>query len=418
MDTLHKQIRRMGDKAQAASRKMINLSSRKKNAILLSMADELNKARALIKNENAKDLDAAEQSGLSKAMIDRLTLSDDRIDGMIKGIREVVELKDPVGKRIWRRTRPNGLVIEKKSVPLGVICIIFESRPNVTADAAVLCFKASSAVILRGGKEAFYSNTAIAAALQKGGVAAGMPKDAIQLVNTTDREAVRELVQMDDRIDVVIPRGGESLIKAVVSNATVPVLKHYKGICHVYIDKEADLDQALAITENGKCQRPGVCNAIETLLVCKEIAGLFLPQLAEMAAKRGVELRGCKNTCAIIPGCTPATEADWNEEYLDMILAVKVVKNTKAAIEHINTYGSHHSDAIVTADKRSANKFLKEVDSSSVYVNASTRFTDGGMFGMGAEMGISTDKLHARGPMGLEELTTYKYTITGTGQIR
>jgi glutamate-5-semialdehyde dehydrogenase len=351
-------------------------------------------------------------------MLDRLTLSDDRIDGMIAGIREVAELKDPVGKRIWRRTRPNGLVIEKKSVPLGVICIIFESRPNVAADAAVLCFKASSAVILRGGKEAFYSNAAIVAALQNGGVAAGMPKDAIQLVATTDREAVRELVQMDDRIDVVIPRGGESLIKAVVSNATVPVLKHYKGICHLYVDKAADLDQALAITENGKCQRPGVCNALETLLVCSEVAALFLPMLAEMAKNHGVELRGCQKTCAIIPGCTPATEDDWYAEYLDLILAVRVVKNTAAAIEHINTYGSHHSDAIVTADKRSANKFLKEVDSSSVYVNASTRFTDGGMFGMGAEMGISTDKLHARGPMGLEELTTYKYTITGTGQIR
>ncbi len=408
----------MGDQALAASRKLINFSTNKKNLILLSMADELNTQRKLIQTENAKDLAAAEENGLSKAMIDRLTLNDERIDGMINGIREVAELKDPVGKKIWKRIRPNGLIIEKKRVPLGVVCIIFESRPNVTADAAVLCFKTSNAVILRGGKEAFYSNTAIAAALQKGGAAAGMPKDAIQLVSTIDREAVRILVQLDGKIDVVIPRGGESLIKAVVSNATIPVLKHYKGVCHLYVEKEADIEKALAIAENAKCQRPGVCNAIETLLVDKEIAARFLPLLKKMADRCGVEIHGCKTTCNIIPGCTPATEDDWYEEYLDMILAVKVVSNTKVAIEHINTYGSHHSDAIVTEDKRSANKFLKEIDSSSVYVNASTRFTDGAMFGMGAEMGISTDKLHARGPMGLEELTTYKYTITGTGQIR
>ncbi|MDA3926286.1 MAG: glutamate-5-semialdehyde dehydrogenase [Kiritimatiellae bacterium] len=418
MEKLEKQITKMGDQALAASRKLINFSTNKKNLILLSMADELNTQRKLIQTENAKDLAAAEENGLSKAMIDRLTLNDERIDGMINGIREVAELKDPVGKKIWKRIRPNGLIIEKKRVPLGVVCIIFESRPNVTADAAVLCFKTSNAVILRGGKEAFYSNTAIAAALQKGGAAAGMPKDAIQLVSTIDREAVRILVQLDGKIDVVIPRGGESLIKAVVSNATIPVLKHYKGVCHLYVEKEADIEKALAIAENAKCQRPGVCNAIETLLVDKEIAARFLPLLKKMADRCGVEIHGCKTTCNIIPGCTPATEDDWYEEYLDMILAVKVVSNTKVAIEHINTYGSHHSDAIVTEDKRSANKFLKEIDSSSVYVNASTRFTDGAMFGMGAEMGISTDKLHARGPMGLEELTTYKYTITGTGQIR
>lgn len=418
MDTLHKQMRLMGDQALEASRKLINLSSAKKNIILRSMADALDQQRGIIKVENAKDLAAAVEQGLTKAMIDRLKLDDARIDSMIAGVREVAELPDPVGQRIWRRVRPNGLVIEKKRVPLGVICIIFESRPNVTADAAVLCFKTSNAVILRGGKEAFHSNKAIAQALQCGGAAAGMPLHAIQLVNTIDRDAVRELVRMDDRIDVVIPRGGESLIKAVVENATVPVLKHYKGVCHLYIDKKADLVQALAITENAKCQRPGVCNAIETLLVHQEQAEQFLPMLATLAREQGVEIRGCKTTCTILPECTPATEEDWPAEYLDLILAVKVVKNVQAAIEHINTYGSHHSDAIVTTDKRNANRFLKEVDSSSVYVNASTRFTDGAMFGMGAEMGISTDKLHARGPMGLEELTTYKYTITGTGQIR
>ena len=417
MEQLEKQIRKMGDTALTSSRKLIKLSTRKKNTILLAMAEEIERKRETIKAENAKDLAAAEENGLSKAMIDRLTLSDARIDGMIQGIREVAELKDPVGKRLWKRVRPNGLVIEKKRVPLGVVCIIFESRPNVTADAAVLCFKTSNSVILRGGKEAFYSNTAIAQALQTGGESAGMPKGAIQLVDTIDRDAVRLLVQMDDRIDVVIPRGGESLIKAVVSNATVPVLKHYKGVCNLFIDASADIAEAVAITENAKCQRPGVCNAIESLLVHKDIADAFLPQLKAMADKRDVELRGCKATQAVID-CTPAVESDWGEEYLDLILAVRVVKNIRAAIEHINKYGSHHSDAIVTNDKRSGNKFLKEVDSSSVYVNASTRFTDGAEFGMGAEMGISTDKLHARGPMGLEELTSYKYVITGNGQIR
>ncbi|MDD2600278.1 MAG: glutamate-5-semialdehyde dehydrogenase [Kiritimatiellae bacterium] len=418
MSKLNQQIRRMGDQALAASRELINFSRDRKNIILRSMADALEQQRDLIKTENAKDLAAAHEQGLASAMIDRLTLDHARIDSMITGVREVAELPDPVGQRIWKRTRPNGLVIEKKRVPLGVICIIFESRPNVTADAAVLCFKTSNAVILRGGKEAFHSNKAIAHALRCGGVAAGMPANAIQLVDTIDRAAVRELVRMNDCIDVVIPRGGESLIKAVVENATVPVLKHYKGVCHLYIDKKADLEQALSITENAKCQRPGVCNAIETLLIHQAQADEFLPMLAALANQQGIELRGCAATCATLPECRPATGEDWRAEYLDLILAVRVVENLSAAIEHINTYGSHHSDAIITSNKSSANQFLKEVDSSSVYVNASTRFTDGAMFGMGAEMGISTDKLHARGPMGLEELTTYKYTITGTGQIR
>jgi len=418
MQELEQQIRKMGDAALSASRRLIKLSTKRKNLILESMADELDSRRLTIKTANAEDLKAAQTAGLSGAMLERLTLNDVRIDAMIQGIRDVAALNDPVGKRIWKRTRPNGLIIEKKRVPLGVVCIIFESRPNVTADAAVLCFKTSNAVILRGGKEARHSNTAIAEALRAGGAKAGMPDNAIQLVETIDREAVRMLVQMDDRIDVVIPRGGESLIKAVVSNATVPVLKHYKGVCNLYVDRDADIQQALAVAENAKCQRPGVCNAIENLLVHKDIAEKFLPELKEMAQKRGVTLRGCRKTCAIIPECQRATENDWSEEYLDLILAVRVVSNLNAAIEHINKYGSHHSDAIMTSDKRSANKFLKEVDSASVYVNASTRFTDGAMFGMGAEMGISTDKLHARGPMGLEELTSYKYIINGSGQIR
>jgi len=416
--TLHDTIRQVGDQALTASRKMVNLSTKKKNAILNAMADALDQQRDLIKEANAQDLAQAKTAGLSTAMLDRLTLSDARIDAMIKGIREVALLPDPVGKKLWKRTRPNGLVIEKKRVPLGVIAIIFESRPNVTSDAAVLCLKTSNAVILRGGKEAINSNIAIGRALQEGGASAGLPKHALQLIETTDREAVRELVQLDDRVDVVIPRGGESLIRAVVENARVPVLKHYKGVCHVFVDATADLDKAIAIVENAKCQRPGVCNAMETLLVHQAVAAAFLPMLGALAARRKVELRGCKATRAVLPGCEPATEADWTTEYLDLILSVRVVKDLKAAIAHINTYSSHHSDAIVTTDARNAKKFLKEVDSAAVYVNASTRFTDGGEFGMGAEMGISTDKLHARGPMGLEELTTYKYIVSGTGQIR
>jgi glutamate-5-semialdehyde dehydrogenase len=416
--TLHDTIRTLGDQALAASRKMVNLSTRRKNAILGAMADELDRDRDAIRRANAEDVEQARLAGLSGAMLDRLTLTDARIDGMVKGIREVAQLPDPVGKRIWRRTRPNGLVIEKKRVPLGVVAIIFESRPNVTSDAAVLCIKTSNAVILRGGKEAIRSNVAIGDALQRGGERAGLPPHALQLVQTTDRDAVRELAQMDDRVDVVIPRGGESLIRAVVEHARVPVLKHYKGVCHVYVDASADLPAALAIVENAKCQRPGVCNAMETLLVHQSAAPAFLPMLAEMARRRKVELRGCEATRALLPDCAPATEADWSEEYLDLILSVRVVDGLQAAIDHVNTYGSHHSDAIVTSDAKAARKFLKEVDSAAVYVNASTRFTDGGEFGMGAEMGISTDKLHARGPMGLEELTTYKYVVSGTGQIR
>ena len=418
MMTLHDTLRKIGDQALAASRRMVNLSTRKKNAILEAMAGALDQRRGLIQEANAQDLAQARAAGLTGAMLDRLTLTDARIDSMVKGIREVARLPDPVGKKIWKRTRPNGLAIEKKRVPLGVVAIIFESRPNVTADAAVLCIKTSNAVILRGGKEALQSNLAIAAALQQGGEAAGLPKNAVQLIATTDREAVRELVQMDDRVDVVIPRGGESLIRAVVEHARVPVLKHYKGVCHVFVDATADLGMALAIVENAKCQRPGVCNAMETLLVHEAAAPAFLPLLADMAARRKVELRGCAATRRLLPACAAATEEDWYAEYLDLILAVRVVKDVKAAISHINGYGSHHSDAIVTRDARSAKRFLKEVDSAAVYVNASTRFTDGGEFGMGAEMGISTDKLHARGPMGLEELTTYKYQITGAGQVR
>jgi glutamate-5-semialdehyde dehydrogenase len=415
---LHADIRLLGDQALAASRRMVNLTSRRKNAILEAMAQELDARRGAIREANAQDVAEGRGAGLTTALLDRLTLTDSRIDAMIQGVREVAALPDPVGKRLLKRLRPNGLVIEKRRVPLGVVAIIYESRPNVTADAAVLCVKTGNAVILRGGKEALRSNLAIAAALAEGGAKAGLPKHAVQLVSTTDREAVRELVQMDDRVDVVIPRGGESLIRAVVEQSRVPVLKHYKGVCHVFVDAAADLDMALRIIENAKCQRPGTCNAAETLLVHADVAAAFLPHLAAMATRRQLEIRADAAARRVEPTFGVATEADWQAEYLDLTLAVRVVKDLRAAIAHINTYGSRHSDAIVTRDARAAKRFLKEVDSAAVFVNASTRLHDGFEFGMGAEMGISTDKLHARGPMGLEELTTYKYLVSGNGQIR
>jgi len=416
--SLHSEIRLLGDQALAASRRMVSLSTRRKNAILEAMAQEIDARRAVIQDANGQDVAEARAAGLSAALVDRLTLTDVRIDAMIKGIREVVALPDPVGKRLAKRVRPNGMVIEKRRVPIGVVAIIYESRPNVTADAAVLCIKSGNAVILRGGKEAFRSNQAIAAALAEGGQRAGLPRHAVQLVATIDREAVRELVQMDDRVDVVIPRGGESLIRAVVELARVPVLKHYKGVCHVFVDAAADLDMALQIIENAKCQRPGTCNAAETLLVHADVAAAFLPRFAELCARRKVEVRADEASRVIVPSFAAAADEDWYAEYLDLILAVRVVKDLRAAIDHVNKYGSRHSDAIVTQDERSANKFLKEVDSAAVFVNASTRLHDGYEFGLGAEMGISTDKLHARGPMGLEELTTYKYLVRGTGQLR
>ncbi len=412
------QILKIGADAKAASRALAKLSTRKKNAILEAMADELDAQRETIQSENAKDLAAGKEAGLSAAMLDRLALTDARIDGMIKGLRDVAVLSDPVGAEISTWNRPNGLEIRKIRVPIGVIGIIFESRPNVTCDAAALCFKTSNAVILRGGKEAIHSNLAIAKAMQTGGEAKGMPANAIQLIPTTDREAVKVMCQMTDYLDLIIPRGGEGLIKAVTEMAHVPVIKHYKGVCHTYIDAAADLSMAWSIAENAKCQRPGVCNAMETLLVHRDIAKDFLPKLGEILEGRGVEMRGDEATCLLIPSAKPATENDWYEEYLEMILAIRVVDDVDAAIAHINQYGSGHSDAIVTQDEKAEKAFLAEVDSSSVYVNASTRFTDGAEFGMGAEIGISTDKLHARGPMGLEELTTYKFVIQGKGQIR
>ncbi len=416
--TLHDEILTMGDRAVAASRQLLLLNARKKKAILLEMADELESRGGDLLAANRRDMEEGRQAGLSSAMLDRLQLTEARISAMARGIRVVADLKDPVGARIARWIRPNGLEIIKRRVPIGVIAIIYEARPNVTADSASLCLKTSNAVILRGGKESIHSNSAIAAALMEGGRRKGLPEHAIQLVTTTDRDAVRELVRLEGRVDVVIPRGGEGLIRAVTEMATVPVLKHYKGVCHVFVDESADVEMALRIVENAKCQRPGVCNAMEKLLVHERIADLFLPRVADVLERRGVELRGDAEACARIPGMKAATEEDWHAEYLDLILAIRVVPSVQAAIDHINRYGSRHSDAIVTESDAAANQFTDLVDSSAVFVNASTRFNDGGEFGMGAEIGISTDKLHARGPMGLEELTTYKYIVHGAGQVR
>jgi len=418
MTTLHDELLMMGNAAVEAARQLVRLSSDQKNRILIGMARELENRQGAILAANAADLEAGRVAGLNAAMLDRLQLNPARIKAMADGLRAITQLPDPVGRTLRRWTRPNGLKIRKISVPLGVIAIIFESRPNVTADATALCLKSSNAVILRGGKEALRSNLAIAEALQAGGAAEGLPPHSVQMVRTADRDAVRELVQMEGRIDLVMPRGGESLIRAVVEQARVPVIKHYKGVCHVYVDKSADPQMALSIVENAKCQRPGVCNAMETLLIHQSVAGTILPHICKRLSACGVELRGDEIARSIVPGMKPADETDWPAEYLDLILAVKVVPSLEAAIEHINRYGSRHSDAIITKSASAWRRFARDVDSAAIYWNASTRFTDGGEFGFGAEIGISTDKLHARGPMGLEELTTYKYVVTGTGQVR
>ena len=415
---LHDEMIAMADRAVAVSRELATLDSAAKNGMLRGMAEALRERRAELQAANEKDMAAGRAAGLGAALLDRLLLTDARIEGMARGLEEVAALKDPVSQTIASWTRPNGLTITRVRVPIGVIVIIYESRPNVTADAAGLCFKSANAVILRGGKESRESNRAIARVLRDGGAARGMPADAIQLVETVDRDAVRELVRMTGRVDLVIPRGGESLIRAVVEEARVPVIKHYKGVCHVFVDASADPAMAAAIVENAKCQRPGVCNAMECLLVHEAVAAAFLPGLAARLTALGCELRGDAASRALAPVIRPASEEDWHNEYLALILNVRVVTGVEEAIAHINRYGSKHSDAIVTRDDAAARRFTQEVDSAAVYVNASTRFTDGGEFGMGAEMGISTDKLHARGPMGLEELTTYKYVVMGTGQIR
>ncbi len=415
---IEKYISDVCKKAQKASRILANQRPDDKNKALNAMADLILAERETIKTENKKDLDAGQKKGLSKAMLDRLELSDARIDGMAKGLREVAELTDPVGEILDNKIQPSGIEITKIRVPIGVIAIIYESRPNVTADAAGLCLKSGNAVILRGGSEAFHSNLVIANILRAALKKSGLPEDAVQFVETTDREAVDHLLHAEEYIDVIIPRGGKGLIKKVATESRIPVLKHYDGICHTYIAEGADIDKAIAIAFNAKVQRPGVCNAMETLLINKEIAKDILPPMFLKLRKAGVEIRGCEKIIEIDPSAVPATEEDWNTEYLDLILSVKIVNNLEEAIDFINEHSSHHSDAIVTEDNYEAAHFLQSVDSATVYVNASTRFTDGGEFGMGAEMGISTDKLHARGPVGLVELTSYKYMIRGNGTVR
>jgi glutamate-5-semialdehyde dehydrogenase len=351
-------------------------------------------------------------------MLDRLALSPTRIEAMAEGVHQVADLPDPLGRLLSETRRPNGLLIRKVRVPLGVLAVIYESRPNVTADAAALCLKAGNAVILRGGSEARRSSRAILEAMVRGGRPADLPPDAVQLLADADHAAVRELLQMDAYVDLVIPRGGEGLIRAVAEHSRIPVLKHYQGVCHVYVDAAADLNMARRIAVNAKCQRPGVCNAMETLLVHRDVAERFLPEVAADLLGAGVELRGDQLVCRLVPQARPAAADDWEREYLDLILSVAVVPDLAAAIDHIERYGSHHTDVIVTEDRRAAERFTRDVDSATVYVNASSRFTDGFEFGMGAEIGISTDKLHARGPCGIEELTTYKYVVEGSGQVR
>jgi glutamate-5-semialdehyde dehydrogenase len=416
---LAEQIEAMGRRARAAARALALCSEDRKNAALLAMADAIEAAGAEIVAANGRDLQAAPGYGLNAAAVDRLRLDAPRIHAMAAGVREVAALPDPCGEIIRQWTRPNGMQITKLRVPIGVVGIIYESRPNVTADAAVLCVKSGNACILRGGKEAIHSNAAIAKALSAGAVHAGLSADIVQLVPFTDREGVRLLAQMDRYLDVIVPRGGHALIEAVVEHARMPVIKHYHGVCHVYVDQAADLAMAEKIAVNAKCQRPGVCNAMETLLVHRAVAGEFLPSVAKALRDRGVELRGDKRTCEVLGAdVKAATEEDWTTEYLDLVLSIRVVDSLEQAIDHIEHYGSHHSDSIVTADEAAARKFLAAVDSAAVFWNVSTRFCDGGEFGFGAEIGISTDKLHARGPMGLEELTTYKYLVTGAGQVR
>jgi glutamate-5-semialdehyde dehydrogenase len=382
------------------------------------MADELEAAEKEIIKANEKDMDAGQKNGLSGAMLDRLKLNADRIKSMANGLRYVAGLEDPVGRTLSTTVRPNGLKIEKISVPIGVIGIVYESRPNVTVDAAGLCLKAGNAVILRGGSEAFHSNKVLAHCLNRAGVLSGIPDGAVQLVPWTDRQAVGIMLKMDKYIDLIIPRGGESLIRAVVEQSTIPVIKHYKGVCHLYIDDDCDIDMAVAVVENAKCQRPGTCNALESLLINSSIAESFIPPFIESMKKSGVELRGDSRFVSLVPDASEATEEDFYAEYLDLILSVAIVDDLDQAVEHINKYGSKHSDGIITGNQARAKYFMERIDSATVYHNASTRFTDGEEFGMGAEIGISTDKIGARGPMGLEELTSYKWLGFGSGQVR
>ncbi len=411
-------ISNMARSARAASVEMARCESRKKDAVLIKIANRLEAEDDRIQAENRKDLERGREMGLSDAMLDRLSITPATITGMAEGLREVAELEDPVGAVTKTWTRPNGLQVSRMRISLGVIGIIYESRPNVTIDAAGLCFKAGNAVILRGGSEALHSNQVLADVVGSVLRESGMPEKAVQVVPVRDREAVNLLLKQEEFVDLIIPRGGEGLIRFVVENSKIPVLKHYKGVCHVYVDEGADFDMAEKICLNAKVQRPGVCNALETLLVHQSAAPAFLPRMAERFQAAGVELRGCRETRRMIPQAAEATRADWEAEYLDLILAVKVVADMDAAIDHMTRYGSSHTETIVTSDYRRARRFVREMDASVVMVNASTRFNDGGQLGLGAEIGISTSKLHAFGPMGVEELTTTKFVVFGDGQIR
>ncbi len=415
---MREEIRQMGRNARTAAHHMAKVGSVRKRQALEAVAVALGEAREAIAKANQQDIEEAVGKGLSPAKVDRLRLSDKVLAELMEGLREIALLPDPVGEitRMW--TRPNGLKVGKMRIPLGVVGIVYESRPNVTIDAAALCIKAGNAVVLRGGSEAFHSNQCLAKILQASLDASGLPAHTVQLVGTTDRNAVLELLQLEDCIDVMIPRGGEDLIRFVTANARMPVLKHYKGVCHVFVDATADLEMAEQICLNAKVQRPGVCNAMETLLVHRDVAERFLPPMAAAFRREKVELRGCEKTRAILPDCRIATEEDWYAEYLDLILAVKVVDSMEEAIAHLTTYGSQHTEAIVTRDFDRAHRFLQEVQSSLVLVNASTRFNDGFQLGLGAEIGISTSRLHAFGPMGVEELTTTKFIAMGNGQLR
>jgi glutamate-5-semialdehyde dehydrogenase len=412
------QMAKMGRQAKQASAILAKISTDVKNRALVAMADALLANREFLIRENVLDVERARQDGLSRAMIDRLTLSETTIRGIARGLTEVAALPDPVGNIASLRRRPNGLTVGRMRIPLGVIGIIYESRPNVTADAAALCLKSGNAVILRGGSEAIHSNLAICLIIQGVLRDLSLPETAIQIVPVTDREAVYELLQLEETIDVIIPRGGEELIRAVVRDSKIPVIKHYKGVCHIFVDESADFDMAVRICMNAKTQRPGVCNAMESLLVHEAIAPAFLPAVAGPLRDAGVVIRGCQRTRAILSDAEEATEEDWYREYLELILSVRVVCDLDEAIAHIEKYGSLHTEAIVTESYERAQRFLHEVNSSTVLVNASTRFSDGFELGLGAEIGISTTKLHAFGPMGLEELTTTKFIVYGNGQIR
>lgn len=414
----HTAMLAFGQRARAAARLMRNAAGHAKARALLAMADLLEERGASLKRENALDLEAARRNGLAEAMVDRLALTDKTLSGMAQGLRQIAAMPDPVGSTGPTTIRPNGMRVTQMRVPLGVIGIIYESRPNVTIDAAALCLKSGNATILRGGSEAFHSNQALGAIIQEGLKAAGLPEHAVQVVDTTDRAAVGEMVTMTEYIDVIVPRGGKGLIERLSREAKVPLIKHLDGNCHVYLDKAADPAKAHDITVNAKTYRYGICGTMETLLVHADVAATLLPPIAATLVSKGVELRGCERTRTILPTALPATEEDWGTEYLEPILAIRIVDSIDEAMEHIETYSSQHTESIITEDLGAATRFQREVDSSSVYVNLPTCFADGFEYGLGAEIGISTNRLHARGPVGLEGLTTMKWVLTGEGQLR